>query len=158
MHRELSRTIIAVMADIESSLFFSYMGIQPGPTISTANDAPEIIPSEHITAAIDFEGDVHGGLCLIAPPNMAICLANAFGQQYNDRLNSNVRDALAELANMISGAVKSQLSGSLLKRIRRTTPRILLNSRINMNYSTSEHMMRQYFIADKNQFFVDVYY
>lgn len=64
---------------------------------------------ESITAIIGFSGTSKGLVALHVPKDVALAITSSFLMMEVAELNEDVKDAIGELTNMISGEVKNKL-------------------------------------------------
>ncbi|MBB5020788.1 chemotaxis protein CheX [Desulfurispira natronophila] len=69
-------------------------------------------PTFDISAVIGIAGDVHGSVVLSFPREVALKLVSAFIGEEKTSIDDDVKDAVGELVNIISGGAKKELSAS----------------------------------------------
>jgi chemotaxis protein CheX len=62
-----------------------------------------------LSGVIGFAGDLKGTILIHLPAPVAIAVTNAFLELDLDEVNSEVKDAIGELANMVAGGFKYHL-------------------------------------------------
>jgi chemotaxis protein CheX len=101
---ELREKIIESAKEIFSSMLM--MEITAGEDVNT-----ESLPlTDSISGVIGLAGTHKGVLAIHLPHKVAIAITSSFLGMDVDEMNSDVEDAVGELANMLGGNVKSILS------------------------------------------------
>jgi chemotaxis protein CheX len=59
-----------------------------------------------LSGMVGFAGDLKGTILLHLPEAVALAITNAFLELDLDEINSEVKDAIGELANMVAGGIK----------------------------------------------------
>ena len=91
------------MAEIFASMVMMEIDVSE---IDLDLDAPL---KESLTAIIGFSGTTKGLVALHMPKSVALAITSSFLMMEVNDINEDVKDAIGELTNMISGEVKNKL-------------------------------------------------
>jgi chemotaxis protein CheX len=78
--------------------------------VAVLDEAPVSLEGETmLSGVIGFAGDLQGTILIHLPVPVAIAITNAFLELDLDEVDSEVKDAIGELANMLAGGFKYHL-------------------------------------------------
>jgi len=142
--------LMAPGGDLEmvvSSVFETMMGVSVVPTEGEWNS-----DTARVTATISLTGYSSGVLMLEADRLQACQFAGHFLQMDPpDAVDNDVRDVLGELANMISGNIKS----ALMPEAALSLPSVIDGSSYNLHVCNEESIQRKAFACDYGVFWVN---
>jgi chemotaxis protein CheX len=94
--------ICKAVEEIFASMIFMDVAVLGGESVSLEGESM-------LSGVIGFAGDLKGTILIHLPAPVAIAITNAFLELDLDEVNSEVKDAIGELANMVAGGFKYQL-------------------------------------------------
>jgi chemotaxis protein CheX len=100
--------ILEVVRDTTTSVFGTMLGMSVAP-VATEVETNTTVTQEGIVAMVGMAGAVSGSGCLSISNNFACTAASRFLMGEYTEVNDEVLDAVAELANMIVGGLKTAL-------------------------------------------------
>ncbi len=78
--------------------------------IAVMDEVPASLDGENmLSGMIGFAGDLKGTILIHLPASVAIAITNAFLELDLEEVDSEVKDAIGELANMVAGGFKYHL-------------------------------------------------
>ncbi len=92
-------SICQAVEEIFSSMIFMEI-------TSTTETIPSPADEKMLSGVIGFAGELQGTILLHMPQSVALSITNAFLELELEEINSEVTDAIGELANMVAGGVK----------------------------------------------------
>ncbi len=116
------------------------------PTAITSN-----IDDANVIASIDFGGAMHGTVCLAAPVNVALSLAEALSGHQYDLFEGDAKDGFGEIANLIIGGVSTRLAKDV-GIINITPPSVMLGSDHQDKFKNRSSMLKQVFNSESGPF------
>ena len=154
MQTDLADVIREAIDETVKVFFTTDVGIKAGPAITKPEGQSYEPPQADITAIIGFTGAVEGGVHLSAPLHAALGLASAFSGEPLESFDATAKDALGELANIIAGAVKERINGSIYL----TPPQVVTGVNHKVVYTKLLESTKCYFRTFNGPFFVEVFY
>jgi chemotaxis protein CheX len=154
LNDDLGLAIQHSVDEIASSFFMEDCGVKPGPVKVITDDQPYEPPEADLTAMVGFGGNLQGGVHLSAPLHVALGLASAFMGEPVEESDEGFHDAFGELANIISGTVKSQISEEIVL----TPPVIVTGNTHGIEYTGKMESTKCYFFSNKGPFLVEVFH
>lgn len=104
MEPNLQKMIVKATKEVFDTMIF--MPITPGDPLKEKVTSFEC----HISAILGFAGDIKGAVTIHCPDKVAMAITGAFLGLEVDSVNDDVKDALRELTNMITGGIKNGLA------------------------------------------------
>lgn len=155
MRDETPQDIIESVREI----FIAFLPFEatPGKSEIKPYEAPYAPVAEDVVALVDFSGDAQGGILLAAPESVALGLANAFTGEEASALGDEERDALGELANMITGGIHTRWSEEHINATL-TPPSVFVGGFGGRSFAPELFSCRQYFDSPKGSFFVECFW
>jgi chemotaxis protein CheX len=95
--------ICQAVEEIFSSMIF--MDVQPTAESTGPGEG------QMLSGMIGFAGDLKGTILLHLPEAVALAITNAFLELDLEEIDSEVKDAIGELTNMVAGGIKYHLQG-----------------------------------------------
>ncbi|MEZ4599477.1 MAG: chemotaxis protein CheX [Syntrophotaleaceae bacterium] len=74
--------------------------------IAPKDGSVDAVEDQMLSGMVGFAGDLKGTVLLHLPEPVALAITNAFLELDLDEINSEVKDAIGELANMVAGGIK----------------------------------------------------
>jgi chemotaxis protein CheX len=94
--------ICQAVEEIFATMIFLDIAVMEGEPCSLGKE-------DMLSGVIGFAGDLKGTILIHLPAPVAIAITNAFLELDLDEVNSEVKDAIGELANMVAGGFKYHL-------------------------------------------------
>ncbi len=117
----------------------------------------DISLSGGISGMLGFSGDLSGMLSLHCPAGVATGITGSFlGMEVAD-INEDVKDAIGEMVNMLTGGLKEALAQSGLD-IRLAIPTTIAGRSFRIASGSAENRVCVPFTLEEGRFFVEVKY
>ena len=161
----LLETIVTAMEEIANAFFHPDFFMSPVASVLPGEEDPHQSAGHGITAIVGFSGAITGGLHLSSGPRAAMSMAGAFTDgilnesDFSD-LTAVVKDSVGEIANMLTGAVKSNFRHLSEHAIHLTPPIVIWGKDYQMDYTGSEALksVTQYFDVHAGRLSVTVFW
>ncbi|MGA8596728.1 MAG: chemotaxis protein CheX [Bryobacteraceae bacterium] len=97
-----------VLENMTKQVFSTMLGMEIEDSLIEPDDTP-VIPDAGIVAMVGIAGAVSGNVCIRISNQLSCRLASALLMMECEEVNADVLDAIAEIANMIVGGLKTDL-------------------------------------------------
>ncbi len=147
----------SVMEIVETMLFID---VDPGVGVAKPSGVQHIPAQAEASVIIGLNGSINGGVRLACSDSVAKFLAGALAMDQFRTLNSEAKDAFAELGNMIAGGVQSRLVNQMeeLGEVDLTPPTVIVGENYDVEYRSNLESVRYFFRINDENFQVEVYY
>ncbi|MEO5354555.1 MAG: chemotaxis protein CheX [Magnetococcus sp. XQGC-1] len=150
-----------LLAVKEIFIAFLAMDVTPGPYVEHPAFIDYVPPVADVTGIIRFEGEVTGGVHLVAPLHFAINAAAALlGEaelDFKKQQEDMVWDAFGEITNQVAGSIQTRLSDQF-SDIQITAPQVCIGSNPGVGYPPSLNSVRHFFGSAFGPFYVECFF
>ncbi|OSM04031.1 chemotaxis protein CheX [Magnetofaba australis] len=148
------------ITDAVNEVFIAFLmeELQEGPVVVKPEYDEYAPPEAEVTAVVNFNGAIQGGIHFSTPEHTALSLAGALaGEELEALRHPTTIDALGELANMIGGGVQTRLSEDY-ENINLTPPTVIVGRDYGVIYQSDLLSVKQYFMTAHGPFLVEGFF
>ncbi|MBF0588081.1 MAG: chemotaxis protein CheX [Magnetococcales bacterium] len=147
----------SVMEIVETMLFIE---VDPGVGVAKPSGVQHIPAQAEASVIVGLSGSINGGVRLACSVNVAKFLAGSLAMDQFKSLNSDAKDAFAELGNMIAGGVQTRLVNKLeeLGEVDLTPPTVIVGEDYDVEYKSNLESVRYFFRVNKENFLIEVFF
>lgn len=127
------------------------------PINPVSSSAESMSVESDVSAIVGLSGGLKGGTRLGSPVETVTALAGALMGEEIDALNEDSKDAFGELANMITGGIKTRLAGEL-GEINLSPPLVITGENHTAHSDRDDQIALTRYELDGNPFFIEVFY
>ncbi|MDO3378095.1 chemotaxis protein CheX [Geoalkalibacter halelectricus] len=129
------------------------LDLEPEPV----ENAGEVALAGGITGMLGFSGDLSGMLSLHCPAQVATGITGGFLGMEVEEINADVKDAIGEMVNMLTGSLKEGLA-HVGHDIRLAIPTTIVGRSFRISSQSAENRICIPFSLPEGRFFVEVKY
>ena len=108
-----------------------------------------------VSAVIGLTGDVKGTISVSFTENSILSIVSKmFGEEIRE-INEDIKDAVGEIANMISGQARQSLE-KLDRNLKAAIPTVVMGKNHSINHITDEKIVAIPFNSDHGEFTIEV--
>ena len=149
MNLDLQPMIVKATQDVFDTMIM--MPISPGTPLS------EQVETFHcnVSGMLGFSGDLKGMLTIHCPDAVALAITTSFLGMDVESIDDDVKDAIGELANMITGGVKDALA-EVGQGIKLSVPTTIAGRSYSLSSLSDTHWVIIPFATDEGEFLVEL--
>lgn len=146
--------IINPFKEVLIRTFETMLSITPVPEVHMYGKREDILSD--ITGTIGLAGDISGTISLRFPKEIACHLASIFLNEDITKINSDVMDAVGEMANIIAGSSKGILSQTQRIDFKLAIPTTILGRGHVLGYPAGSSIVIIPFAMDQSKFYLEI--
>lgn len=145
---DLYQAIVSSVCDVFSTMLM--LEADPGCAAAQSNEV-----RGGVSGMLGFSGDVNGMLSLHCPAEVALSITSGFLGMDVEEINDDVKDAVGELVNMVTGGLKEALAKEG-RDIRLAIPTTIAGRAFRIAAGSADNMLCVPFTLSAGEFFVEV--
>lgn len=145
---DLNQAIVNAVCEVFSTMLM----LEPTPGTATSDNN---LVRGGVSGMLGFSGDVNGMVSLHCPEKVALSITAGFLGMDVAEINDDVKDAVGELVNMVTGGLKEALAKEG-RDIRLAIPTTVAGRSFRIAASSADNVLCVPFTLSEGEFFVEV--